>query len=372
MDKAGPSGNGAGKSRKRLTKLNDGEAKRRKKELGKERAKRFRARKKLDKLRAARLKEQNPQDSSSDDSIPEDVHVQDDEDQHWPGASQDGNQEEEESAQGNEEETAVSSRHPDLTPVAIPPQDNGSESSGTSSSQSSTEDEDSPTLVPTRGEGDGPEGVDSEDNSQVPRMIPSNIPALKEHLAKSLASKKATSNISDAGLQKIYRVMHDLAKEVVFLQEHEAISGNYRHSLKDIAMEDIPDIWNCVEVETVEEGEVQFERHDKLKKVPEKYWNLGENTNQKVLRVHAYIKLRDVKAHHLKKHRGREGFTEESLKRDLAQATLSLDGVKESNHGKRTFIIVTIRFGSCIYLWRVFNPLLGDKSAAMNPEDLCG
>lgn len=246
----------------------------------------------------------------------------------------------------------------------------GNEALGSSSSDGDMQD--SLADVPSRGGSDQIEDRnDAKEDKEVPPMNRANIPALKEYLAKSLASKKATSNISDAGLQKIYQVMHDLSKEMVFLQENDAVTGSYRHSLKDLAMKDIPQVWNCVDVETWDEGQVSLERHDKLTKVPATLWNLGENSNKKVLRVHAYIKLKDLKEHHLRKHRGRTGFTEESMKRDMANATLSLDGVKESNKGKRTFVIVTIRFGACIYLWRVYNPLLGDKSAQMHAEDLC-
>lgn len=36
---------------------------------------------------------------------------------------------------------------------------------------------------------------------------------------------------------------------------------------------------------------------------------------------------------------------------------ISVDGVAEASHGKRTFRVASVRFGRSIYLYRIFNPM---------------
>ena len=72
------------------------------------------------------------------------------------------------------------------------------------------------------------------------------------------------------------------------------------------------------------------------------------------------MELGEIRAFHLKIHR-EQGIPEETLTDHFDQAALSIDGVEESRYGKRRFFVFTLRFGTCLYLWKIMNPLMGEK-----------
>ena len=68
-----------------------------------------------------------------------------------------------------------------------------------------------------------------------------------------------------------------------------------------------------------------------------------------------------------------QGLSEDRFLADCQAIDLSVDGVRETKHGKRQFVFVTARFGkAAIYIIKVFNPLLGEGVGKPSPETLIG
>lgn len=65
-----------------------------------------------------------------------------------------------------------------------------------------------------------------------------------------------------------------------------------------------------------------------------------------------------------------QGGGRQKFREDCKNIDLSVDGVQESSKAKRTFRIVSVRFGLAIYVLRVFNPLQGIKHAKATREDI--
>ncbi len=54
----------------------------------------------------------------------------------------------------------------------------------------------------------------------------------------------------------------------------------------------------------------------------------------------------------------------------LKETQILADGVRESNKGKRTFVIVSLRIRNCIYPYKIFNPLIGVPESKPSPVDV--
>ena len=83
------------------------------------------------------------------------------------------------------------------------------------------------------------------------------------------------------------------------------------------------------------------------------------------------MKLRDIKKHHSRLHRAK-GATEEEIRNHYGNAQLSVDGVEEARKCKKTFHVVTLRLGDCIYLYKIFNPLVGHQVANHSVQEVLG
>ena len=81
------------------------------------------------------------------------------------------------------------------------------------------------------------------------------------------------------------------------------------------------------------------------------------------------MKLASIVHHHLSVHEPL-GFGRDVLLQQLRNCQVSADGVAEALHGSRTFIIVTLKVGRCMYVFHMFNPLIGVKRSMPDPTEL--
>ncbi len=79
------------------------------------------------------------------------------------------------------------------------------------------------------------------------------------------------------------------------------------------------------------------------------------------------VHLRDIKRIYLLRHRGMGDRALEHLK----ETQISADGVRESNKGKRTIVIVSPRIRNCIlYPYKIFNPLIRVAESKPSPVEV--
>ena len=106
---------------------------------------------------------------------------------------------------------------------------------------------------------------------------------------------------------------------------------------------------------------------ENLSTIPERYTNLGGNDNMVLLRQDGWTSLKEIKLFHAAVVRSHGGSREDFL-RDCSDIHLSVDGVKESNSGRRNLTIVSVRIGNSLYVLRVYNPLMGVSGAKPDVE----
>ncbi len=217
-----------------------------------------------------------------------------------------------------------------------------------------------------------------QDQGYDPDMIPEEIipqgdvrpePSDLEVLAKEFAMVKCTSFISDNAMEKVFALVVKNYRLISQLLLSGQISRSYKHSIKPTCLKGIPPVFQSVSLHKVDEetgDTVLFVRRE-LTKICNQYL-YAKPPFTKLICMEGYVHLADVVDLHLSLHQDKA--TEESLMNQLKNSSLSIDGVAESKKGKRRFIITTIRFGRCIYLLRILNPLVGDDDAKQTAHDL--
>ena len=85
-----------------------------------------------------------------------------------------------------------------------------------------------------------------------------------------------------------------------------------------------------------------FRKLEDLKTVPAEYFNLPATSRTKLLRQETHVTLTDIKQMYKDAH----GNSEE-VEQQLLYCDISADGVAESKSGARTFVVVSIRIGTC-------------------------
>lgn len=101
-----------------------------------------------------------------------------------------------------------------------------------------------------------------------------------------------------------------------------------------------------------------------------RYSNLTPQDRCVLLRQDAITSLKEIKQFHWTVVKS-QGRSHASFLKDCSALDISIDGVQESNKAKRTLMIVSVRFGGGgIYVYRVFNPLIGIKHAKATREDI--
>ena len=184
-------------------------------------------------------------------------------------------------------------------------------------------------------------------------------------IAKKFAQVKVGSNVSDGAIEKLFKMFCEEKDRISRLLQQRRITRSYRKSIKPQALKCIPTVFCSYNIqETTTEGQIMLYKTTDMREIPTRYLNIPPTSNQKLLRMESYVRLVDIKRSFIKNH------GTDNLKEHLANCHVSVDGVKESAKGRRTFIIVTLRIHNCLYLYRVFNPLIGNQASKPSPVEL--
>ncbi len=192
-----------------------------------------------------------------------------------------------------------------------------------------------------------------------------------ERLAMALAGVRGSSEVSDSAINKMLKVALEHRGALDALGRAGNKEKLYTKKLRPRALRHIPRVFTAILLEEKVQGGLQYRRLEDLAGIPKEYVNLPNRGRIKVIREESYVRLRDIKEHHRKIHLAK-GTTEEELRNHYGNAAISVDGVEEGNKCKTTFHVVTLRLGSCIYLYKVFNPLVGHKVANPSVQEVLG
>ncbi len=220
-------------------------------------------------------------------------------------------------------------------------------------SSSSSSDNDEEGLVPLQRE---------------PRGFPAERTA-EESFALKVAGIKGSSHISDQAINKLFALFVEERGNIDYLVRTRKIRPSYTNCLRPMAIRHIPRVYSAVVLEETD-GEVKLKKRiADLDKIPKRVLNLPNDGNLRVLREESYVTLRSIKEHHEKIHVS-QGMALETVREQYKSCVLSIDGVEETRKGKKTFHVISLQIGGCIYIYRVLNPLVKDKAAKLNLEDV--
>ena len=180
-----------------------------------------------------------------------------------------------------------------------------------------------------------------------------------DRLVTNMSKIMVSHDVSNAAVEDIFRMLCENIDDIQSLLRSGRITSSYMKSIKPKAMKNCPNITCSYLLERAHAGEITKEMTTGLETIPKDILLLSHNSPTRLLRTEASVKLTDIVDHHVKTHK-KLGFSPDTLHKQLTSAQISVDGVRESPKGSRTFIITSIRFGSCIYVFNVLNPLLGD------------
>ena len=192
-----------------------------------------------------------------------------------------------------------------------------------------------------------------------------------ERLAMALAGVRGSSNISDEAINKMLHVALYHRETLQELAEGRKTDKLYTKRLRPKAVKRIPQVFCALLLEEKVQGGLNYRRLSDLKTIPKEYQNLPNRGRIKVIREESYVKLADIKKHHNRIHRAK-GATEEDIRNHYGNAQHSVDGVEEARKCKKTFHVVTLRLGECIYLYKIFNPLVGHQVANPSVQEVLG
>ena len=117
------------------------------------------------------------------------------------------------------------------------------------------------------------------------------------------------------------------------------------------------------------EGEESITVKKDLAAIPAKYGSMVDNDHERLLRQDGETSLAELKEFHHNVLRA-QNVPEEDFKKQCANMDLSVDGVQEAPKAKRKLLIVSIRFGTAIYIKKVFNPLVGVTIARPSVDEV--
>ncbi len=187
-----------------------------------------------------------------------------------------------------------------------------------------------------------------------------------EAVASEFARIKVTSCVSDSAVNKLFKMFVRRNEAIMRLINNGDIRDSYTNSIRPLLVSRLIPIYSSLllKEEDAARGHL-YRKVEGLQVIPAEYFNLPADGSTQLLRTEEYVRLADIKKLFLETH----GDTAAS-RRMLKNCSLSVDGVKESNKGSRSFIIVTLRIGCCMYLVRVFNPLIGVADSKPTPKEI--
>ncbi len=187
-----------------------------------------------------------------------------------------------------------------------------------------------------------------------------------EAVASEFARIKVTSCVSDSAVDKLFKMFVRRQEAIMRLLNNGDIRDSYSNSIRPLLVSRLIPIYSSLllKEEDAARGHL-YRKIEGLQAIPAEYFSLPADGPTQLLRTEEYVRLADIKKLYLETH----GNTAAS-QRMLKNCSLSVDGVKESNKGSRSFIIVTLRIGCCMYLVRVFNPLIGVADSKPTPKEI--
>ena len=185
----------------------------------------------------------------------------------------------------------------------------------------------------------------------------------------ALAAAKTRSFLSDAGLDKILKIVLtrlDILKE---LRDTKQIGISYR-SIKPVLMSGLPKFHYTTVVLNKRSNPPTIRITEGLKVIPQYLFRLGPLSHEQLLRQEGHASLQDIKKFHRAVLRS-QGLGRERFLEDCRSLTISVDGVAEASGAKRTMKIVTARFGNlAIYVVAVHSYILKNDYAKPTPDEL--
>ncbi len=204
-----------------------------------------------------------------------------------------------------------------------------------------------------------------------PGEIQVNLFDARERLAMALAGVRDSSEISDSAINKMLHVALAHGDTLRAMAEGRKTKKLYTKRLRPLVVKKIPRVFCALLLEEKVQGGLNYRRISDLTAIPKRYLKRQKRGRVRVIREESYVRLADIKEHHAKIHRA-NGHTEEEIRNHYGNAALSVDGVEEARSCKKTFHVVTLRLGTCIYLYKIFNPLVGHRVANPSVEEVLG
>ncbi len=263
-----------------------------------------------------------------------------------------------------------------------------------SSSSESDKDQDHP--VSDDGGGGAGAFDDAEDDDQGPEPAPFHEPGLEDdmmharetvteqapttyrpsvredddakvhELVRGVVRLKVKSKVSDAALDAMFNLFYEKKDTLVLIKEKSLLPTNYTNGVRPYATDRLPEFPCTLLLKEEDPARGTFYRKlENLKTVPAEFFNLPATSRTKLLRQETHVSLTDIK----KMYKDAHGDSEE-VKQQLLNCDISADGVAESKSGARTFVVVSIRIGTCIYVYRIFNHLIGINESKANALEL--
>ena len=186
----------------------------------------------------------------------------------------------------------------------------------------------------------------------------------------AVAGAKVRSQTSDAGFSHIFSVFMTRLRIILALRENGEIGTSYRHSIKPALLRGMPrfSYTTVVHNETVTPPIIEVT--EELAAIPQELLLLPARCKRTLVRQEGHVRLSDVKLFHRAVLRS-QGLSTAQWKEDCQSLTISVDGVAESKHAKRTMKLVTCRFGKlAIYVISVHSYLLKREFAKPTPAEL--
>ncbi len=187
-----------------------------------------------------------------------------------------------------------------------------------------------------------------------------------DELVRGVVRLKVKSQVSDSALDAMFNLFYQKQDTLVLIEEKGLLQTNYTNSVRPYATDRLPE-FPCTLLLKEEDPArgAYYRKLEDLKTVPAEYFNLPATSRTKLLRQETHVSLTDIK----KMYKDIHGNSEE-VKQQLLNCDISADGVAESKSGARTFVVVSIRIGTCIYIYRIFNHLIGIKESIATALEL--
>ena len=261
----------------------------------------------------------------------------------------------------------------DMEATEYPQQPMQEDSSHADAMQNSSDDDDTPD---TAGDQDGQEDSDSSSaDTRGPNSVAGHrslrgynaatMLTPEEELATLVAEVKARSYVSDAAIEKLWNLCSNRADTIQRLVRVGRLPKTYRKGIRKIAMKGLPRVHCTAVVEDKTDNTFVRKKFRFGESLPKALLDLPPDSNRTLLRTEAAVMLRDIKKYHIWVHQ-KLGFDDAAIEQQLKECDVSIYGVQDTKKGKRTFIAVSVRISRCLYLWRVYHPLVGVKGSKPN------